>query len=284
MIYVPGVKNYDLKGDASKRRFTILIERIRERNQRYVRVEYTRILKRIYSAILELDHIPDMLEVYEIVMSSREAQEKVLRNMVSSIYPDAVRMAVPDDMLKSNGDFERKDKQSEIERRINDWLDANLGTMISSGYYDDMSGEYSDMWYIDESTLKDVRNAMDTAHGDPYVFQKEIERVLSATPQRAYTIARTECARATNVALDEAAKALDNGRPYRKVWFTIGGDRVRAAHKAMNDVAVMSDEMFQVPNIYGTYDTMEYPLDGAHGATAANIINCRCTCIREYTD
>ena len=286
MIYVPGIKTVNIKSARQIRRATIVLERIRHRYERYVRIEFAKILAHIYQSILDLGHIPDTLEVYEIISSTHDAQEKVLRNMMESIYPEASAMATPDDMMKfSNGRIEHKDREDNERQRLRQWLDEELGNMIRSDYYDDMNDAfYADMWYIDDTTLRDVRKAMDTAHGDPYVFQQEIEKVLHATPQRAYTIARTETARASNVAMRIAAEEYSFGRPMTKTWITVGGPNVRATHQAMDDVTIPSDAFFQVPNIYGSYDMMYEPLDGAHGASASNIINCRCWCARNYAD
>ena len=287
MIYVPGVKTVNIKSKKEERRATIVLERIRTRYERYVRIEYTKILASIYNAILRLGYVPSELEVLQIIQDSHDAQEKVLRNMMESIFPEASALATPDDQIQKTADgrIEHKDRADEVRQRLSDWMDENLGTMIRTGYYDDMTDSFtSDLWYIDDTTLRDIRKAMDKAHGDPYIFQMEVQKVLGSTPQRAYTIARTETARASNVAIRLTAEEYSFGRPMTKVWITVGGPNVRASHQAMDNVEIDNNEFFEVPNIYGGYDTMLEPLDGMHGATAANIINCRCWCARRYAD
>ena len=285
MLYIPGVKTVNVKSARAIRRATVVLERIRSRYERYVRIQYTKLLKEVYQRILDMDHIPSELEVYSIIQDTHDAQEKILRTMMESIYPEASLLATPDDRIKSINGIEVKDREDAVRQRLNDWMDENLGAMIRSGYYDDMTDSFmSDMWYIDDTTMRDIRKAMDKAHGDPYQFQQEVQKVLGSTPQRAYTIARTETARASNVAMRMAAEEYSFGRPMTKTWITVGGPNVRASHRAMDDVTIPNDEFFSVPNIYGGYDTMLEPLDGVHGATASNIINCRCWCVKNYID
>lgn len=285
MLYIPGVKTVNVKSPKAIRRATVVLERIRSRYERYVRIQYTKLLKEVYQRILDMDHIPSELEVYSIIQDTHDAQEKILRTMMESIYPEASLLATPDDRIKSINGIEVKDREDAVRQRLNDWMDENLGAMIRSGYYDDMTDSFmSDMWYIDDTTMRDIRKAMDKAHGDPYQFQQEVQKVLGSTPQRAYTIARTETARASNVAMRMAAEEYSFGRPMTKTWITVGGPNVRASHRAMDDVTIDNNEFFSVPNIYGGYDTMLEPLDGVHGATASNIINCRCWCVRNYAD
>ena len=285
MLYIPGVKTVNVKSPKAIRRATVVLERIRSRYERYVRIQYTKLLKEVYQRILNMDHIPSELEVYSIIQDTHDAQEKILRTMMESIYPEASLLATPDDRIKSINGIEVKDREDAVRQRLSDWMDENLGAMIRSGYYDDMTDSFmSDMWYIDDTTMRDIRKAMDKAHGDPYQFQQEVQKVLGSTPQRAYTIARTETARASNVAMRMAAEEYSFGRAMTKTWITVGGPNVRASHRAMDDVTIPNDEFFSVPNIYGGYDTMLEPLDGVHGATASNIINCRCWCVKNYID
>lgn len=290
MLYIPGVKTVNVKSARAIRRATVVLERIRSRYERFVRIQYTKLLKSIYEEILNMDHIPSELEVYTIIQDTHEAQEHILRRMMDAIYPEATLLATPDDKIKciqgANGiEVKDTDRNDAVRERFDRWMDENLGAMIRSGYYDDMTDAFmSDMWYIDDTTMRDIRKAMDTAHGDPYLFQQEVQKVLGSTPQRAYTIARTETARASNVAMRMAAEEYSFGRPMTKTWITVGGPNVRASHRAMDDVTIDNNEFFSVPNIYGGYDTMLEPLDGVHGATASNIINCRCWCVRNYED
>ena len=101
MLYIPGVKTVNVKSPKAIRRATVVLERIRSRYERYVRIQYTKLLKEVYQRILNMDHIPSELEVYSIIQDTHDAQEKILRTMMESIYPEASLLATPDDRIKS---------------------------------------------------------------------------------------------------------------------------------------------------------------------------------------
>ena len=86
-------------------------------------------------------------------------------------------------------------------------------------------------------------------------------------------IVQTESLTAMSEAADVAIKSL--GINYSKTW-GISGNNTRPAHIAMDGITIGQNEMFNVDG-----DIMEYPRDGRHGASAGNIINCRCYCIRK---
>lgn len=86
-------------------------------------------------------------------------------------------------------------------------------------------------------------------------------------------IVQTESLTAMSEASDVAIKGL--GINYSKTW-GISGHNTREAHLAMDGITIDQHQLFKV----GLED-MEYPRDNKHGASAANIINCRCYCIRK---
>jgi HK97 family phage portal protein len=96
---------------------------------------------------------------------------------------------------------------------------------------------------------------------------------------RAYTIARTETAAASNNASLEAVKSLKVPDMFKE-WVSSEDDRVRgskpsdeADHVAMNGVEIPIDDKFTVP----PDATMESPCDPT--ADASQIVNCRCTLV-----
>ena len=281
MIYVKGAKLLDAKSRRQEEAASHVLEIIRTRYERYVRVQYLKILKGIFQAVLDMGHIPDMREVYELVNSSHEAQRKVLTRMFNGVYPEASLLVTPDDSIKSRFGILRKAREDTELQLLQQWLAENVGTFIRDLDAEDI---LTDMWYIDETTVKDIRRCMDESGGDIAKFRADIRKVMVMTPQRAYTIARTETARATNVSMHIAAETYSFDRPMVKVWMTYGGDTVRPDHAVMEGVTVGKDEMFLVPNRMGGFDMMQYPLDGAHGASAGNIVNCRCHCAYRYVD
>lgn len=95
---------------------------------------------------------------------------------------------------------------------------------------------------------------------------------------RGTNIARTESLGALNEAMDESLRqTVDEGlvRPenIRRTWVSAGDGRVRDAHSAMNGQEVSLEEPFIDPN---TGERLMHPGDRSLGASAKNIINCRC--------
>lgn len=85
--------------------------------------------------------------------------------------------------------------------------------------------------------------------------------------------------RANLIALNEANWKWNNeeyfdakSRYTKKIWHTALDEKVRLTHMLVEGVEVGIDEPFHV----GGY-LMNYPLDSSLGASATEIINCRCT-------
>ena len=57
-----------------------------------------------------------------------------------------------------------------------------------------------------------------------------------------------------------------------KEWITVGDDRVRPAHAAVDSDQVDADQPFRVMG-----EELMYPGDTSLGASAANVVNCRCS-------
>ena len=85
-------------------------------------------------------------------------------------------------------------------------------------------------------------------------------------------IIQTESLSALSVAQDESIKSL--GVPFTKTW-VISGNNTRPAHAEMDGITIDEDESFIVDG-----EEMMFPRDDSMGASAGNIINCACTCIR----
>lgn len=117
-------------------------------------------------------------------------------------------------------------------------------------------------------------NAAET--GDSF---DDIVKTIRSTTElgkvRARLIARTEVLGAANKASYENAKAT--GLELNKVWISCKDNRVRVIpkdkfdHLVMDGVKIGLHDMF---NVQG--ETLEYPGDKEHGATASNLCNCRC--------
>ena len=89
-------------------------------------------------------------------------------------------------------------------------------------------------------------------------------------------IARTETTRVQNSAkMDIGKEGQRLGFTMKKKWIATTDGRVREDHLAMNGVEVPQDSPFIMPN----GDRLMFPGDISLGASAENVINCRCTMI-----
>ena len=86
-------------------------------------------------------------------------------------------------------------------------------------------------------------------------------------------IAQTEAMIAMADAADSAAKTLDIG--FTKQWCISGLGNTRDTHELMDGVEVDQYDPFVLPG-----GNLMYPHDTSLGASAAEIINCACACIR----
>lgn len=91
---------------------------------------------------------------------------------------------------------------------------------------------------------------------------------------RAFRIARTEVVAASNAGNNFAtAKVLPNER-FQKVWLSSRDIRVRDTHFAVDGQAVDLDAAFKLAG-----GSLRFPGDSTLGASASEIVNCRCTTI-----
>lgn len=86
-------------------------------------------------------------------------------------------------------------------------------------------------------------------------------------------IVQTEALISTGLAGDAAARSLDVG--FTKQWCTSGLVNTRDTHLAVDGTVVDQDEPFLVGD-----SMLMYPHDTSMGASASEIINCACSCIR----
>jgi hypothetical protein len=91
--------------------------------------------------------------------------------------------------------------------------------------------------------------------------------------------------RATRIARTEVLNAGRSGQYYAdaqsgivigKEWKSANQDRTRAGHRAANGQVVKFDEPFLVANGSGVKEELLFPGDHSLGATASNVIQCRC--------
>lgn len=126
-----------------------------------------------------------------------------------------------------------------------------------------------------DTTKQQIRDAVSAgveAEEGIDVIAKRIDQLFleQIIPNRSEVIARTESLSAGNIASDAAARA--SGVKVQKEWLTAIDGRERPEHAAVNGQVKELDEPFEVGGEY-----MQYCMDGSMGASAENIIQCRCT-------
>ena len=243
-----------------------VIEVMRSRHDRYLRYHYVRILNAQRDALLALDHVPDEEEVRRIVESFDARQERVLATTYRQLFPEAQGLVQPPE--KSVTRMQRKAVDDVVSERLEQWIRANLLTHVAD---------------IDSTTIRMVLEMLGGST-DMDAYRGLISSVFRNNPNRAYTIARTETTAASNTAMQVAAEEYSFDRPVSKTWETRMTGTVRPTHEQMQGVTIPMDELFRVPKVKGGHDLMMYPGDYSRGASAENIVNCRCWCSYEYDD
>ena len=104
---------------------------------------------------------------------------------------------------------------------------------------------------------------------------KQIARMFNTSVRGAYIrlrasqIARTETTFASNVG--RRAGAMATGLPIAKTWVTMGDADVRHDHSMVDGQTKQINQPFLVGG-----EWMMFPSDYTMGATAGNLVNCRC--------
>lgn len=239
------------------------IEALRNKYERSLNYNFKRVFKKIGQNLSVLSIDADETDIWKAIHAEDAWQYNILDTVYTSMSDDVWPLIADNTLLKS---MQFKKEPPIYKLNVREWIRKNAGQHIK---------------YIDSTTLSDIRMTMETS-GTTAEFRSGIEQYFTlSTPNRAYTIARTESAAASEVSGNISAKTYDTGREKVKRWRTIGDPEVRDQHQMMNNVVVGFDEMFKVPSKYG-FDLLEYPLDSSHGATAGNIVNCRCHTAYEY--
>lgn len=154
------------------------------------------------------------------------------------------------------------------ERALYEWMGSQMGNKIVL-----VSGTLKEwvintiLQYVDEHSTEGVEKIVSEVEAHIRqrwndVKQWQIRRIV-----------QTESLTAMSEAADVAIKSL--GIKYSKTW-GISGHNTRPAHAAMDGVTIGQNELFNVDG-----ELMEFPRDSKYGASASNIINCRCYCIRK---
>lgn len=206
-----------------------------------------------------------------------EMYEDAFMGFAESVYDAGVRMADAARQGKAyqgkaNQDTQRSAKAS--ESRILSWLEYVRAFL--SGRVQQRSQ------LLARETVRRLQSVIAQGIEDGDGIELIARRIRGSIPgmtrRRAVTIVRTEVVAASNHASEVATAAIaeDLGLTVTKVWLTALDERVRSSHRRAHGQAVPQSAPFTVAG-----EQMMYPGDDSLGATARNLINCRCTVVYE---
>lgn len=101
---------------------------------------------------------------------------------------------------------------------------------------------------------------------------RELSKHSAFSTHRAFRIARTEVAAASNAGNHFAAAAVLPNERFSKVWLSSRDIRVRDTHTSADGQTVDLDDSFKLRG-----GRLRFPGDSTLGASASEIIHCRCT-------
>lgn len=114
-----------------------------------------------------------------------------------------------------------------------------------------------------------LRDGVAEGEGIPQLARRVKDTYVNFTMSRAVTIARTETIAASN--LGSRAGALYTGLTLEKFWIATSDRRTREWHDVADGQTTPMDEPYVVRG-----ERLMFPGDGSLGATASNLIMCRC--------
>lgn len=208
--------------------------------------------------------------VEQALPASRERWEAVIAQLYGHVGEDfarTVHVGLKAQLVKeTKADWERLLRDGGLSagseawvRLVADWLAVNAGTRITK---------------IEGTTLALLRDELEKAARDGLSIPQTAVRLRTIAPEftalRATMIARTEIIAASN--LGARAGAIATGRPLNHVWIATPGPRTRPSHISANGQTRDVNEPFQVGG-----QSLMFPGDSSLGASAWNLVNCRCS-------
>jgi len=150
-----------------------------------------------------------------------------------------------------------------FNQAIQDWISNQAATKVTQ---------------ITDTTRKQLRDELakgvQVGESIPQLMARIDQLYLKdIIPNRSETIARTEVIAASNLGSVTAAKATGL-TGLKKIWLATMDNRTREAHALADGQEVTMADSFVVGG-----EKLEFPGDISEGATADEIINCRCTVI-----
>lgn len=254
---------------------------LRTRYERWIRVKFRTLFKRIRRELLEKG-VPTEEDITALEIYYEEQQTLILTRFYETIYPDFASFIMDDDTAKSFSQPKLEIKRL-LDIGILAWIRETVGNHIRiiSGYI---------------PPLEDVRRMVWQAEGDPVKFKEAMDAssMWSTTGMevRSRRVAVTETTIGMNNSMAKTSERLAMGRKRVKTWHTSGLRNVRDSHRRMNGKTIDADDFFEVP-VYewvkgagmvdtGAVDMMKCPGDHSIPPHASNVVNCHCFCTYRY--
>jgi uncharacterized protein with gpF-like domain len=158
-----------------------------------------------------------------------------------------------------------KDFDSEFDRKLNLYIEENVGTMVTD---------------INETTRNRIQSVINSGYNDGLSTEQTgnalRNTILGFGAYRANLIARTETHRTASWANETVAENM-NISGTQKEWIAIQDARTRVTHSIASGQRIPLDQKFVVGG-----ERLKYPGDpsGSPGET----INCRCSVIYTTPD
>lgn len=254
---------------------------IRNRYERWLRVKYRVLLKRIRAELIKKG-VPTEEDITALEMYYEDQQTSILTRFYETIYPEFGSFIMDDETAKSYAPPKLEIKR-QLSLGILAWIKETVGVHIRiiNGYV---------------PPLDDVRQMAWTSEGDPVKFKEAMDKsqMWSTTGMevRSRRIAVTETTIGMNNSMAKTSERLAMGRKRIKTWHTSGLRNVRDSHRRMNGKTINADDFYEVP-VYewvkgtglvdtGAVDLMRYPGDHSIPPHASNVVNCHCFVTYRY--
>lgn len=196
---------------------------------------------------------------------NKDQWAKSLTKLYKSVAAEFGRATL--ESLKCDDMPEIKSEEDTFHAEVDRYVKSIVGNKVSE---------------ISAASMKSIRLAikkgLDAGEGADQIADR-VSAAGAFTKGRALRIARTETLAASNLGNNEAAKAT--GLDLIKEWVTTKDDRTRGDDPADPfdhlDADGQTQKLDDSFNVSG--ESLDFPGDSSHGASAGNIINCRCATV-----
>lgn len=207
--------------------------------------------------------------------------DEYLDNLHNKVVVDDVR----DALVEMEDDFEKEllliyeKKNSQLVLEAAKLTSKDIGFKFNFNKFDKYTRDYlrekSIKWakQVQGTTEKSIKKILVRGFEEglgSYDIADLIREDTNFSYRRSEAIARTEIISSSNYA-DDSIYAIDENI-IGKQWSSTGDSRTRQSHSDANGQKVKKDKPFMVGG-----EKLKHPGDNSLGASARNVINCRCT-------